>query len=70
MMVSSCVFPFVLLLRNPQHQVKDLSFGFFSPNNEPLLEREQRESYQCLDWLLNGVWKVGDTGVRFLLMLL
>eukprot|EP00434_Breviolum_minutum_P019070 symbB.v1.2.016811.t1/scaffold1292.1/size223628/9 len=26
--------------------VKDQSFGFFSPNNEPLLEREQRESYQ------------------------
>ena len=40
------------------HQVKDQSFGFFSPNNEPLLEREQRESYQCLDWLY-GVWRVG-----------
>lgn len=27
-------------------QVKDQSFGFFSPNREPLLEHEQRESFQ------------------------
>eukprot|EP00435_Cladocopium_sp_Y103_P072256 s552_g39.t1 len=26
--------------------VKDQSFGFFSPNREPLLEHEQRESFQ------------------------
>ena len=38
------------LLTSPRQfhfgQVKDQSFGFFSPNREPLLEHEQRESFQ------------------------